>query len=155
MENNFHFHCSVPQWNRAMEALSDLAWRQPHMSKKRRKKRMRPAPQIKYLPLKRCTAELKCFRLLSVLFLTWHRGTCFPLCCPAYAISEREVITQGWGGMFFILSYLPASLLEIRLLSGRFKNSACWGRPVWHRPKKNATEGTVKLWSLPFHHVCN
>lgn len=78
------------------------------------------------------TEMLPC--LLSVLFLTWHRGTRFPLCYPANAISEREVITQGWGGMFFILSSLPASLLKIRLLSGRFKNSAYWGRPFWHRP---------------------
>ena len=74
--------------------------------------------------------------LLSGLFLTWHRGTCFPLCRPIYAISEGEVITQGWGGMFFILSSLPASLLEIRLLSGQLKDAACWGRPVWQRRKR-------------------
>lgn len=41
---------------------------------------------------------------------------------PIYAISEREVITHGCGGMFFILSSLPASLLEIALL---FSQSAC------------------------------
>lgn len=80
------------------------------------------------------TEMLPC--LLSVLFLTWHRGTCFPLCCPIYAISEGEVITQGWGGMFLILSSLPARLLEIRLLSGQLKDGACWGRPVWQRPKR-------------------
>lgn len=69
-------------------------------------------------------------------FLTWHRGTWFPLCCPIYAISEGEVITQGWGGMFFILSSLPARLLEIRLLFGQLKDGACWGTAVWHRPKR-------------------
>lgn len=60
-----HFHCTVPQW----KARSDLAWRQPHMSEKRREKRMRPAPQIKYLSLKRGTAELKCFPVSSQGFL--------------------------------------------------------------------------------------
>lgn len=33
--------------------------------------------------------------LLCAFFLTWHRGTWFPLCCPIHAISEGEVITQG------------------------------------------------------------
>lgn len=68
---------------------------------------------------------------LSTFFLTWHRGTRFPLRRPIYAISEREVITQERGGMFFILSSLPATLLEIRLLSGRLKAGACCSRPVW------------------------
>lgn len=75
--------------------------------------------------------------LLSVLFfLTRYRGTCFPLCRPIYAISEGEAITQGWGGMFFILFSLPARLLQIQLLSGQLKDGACWGSPVWHRPKR-------------------
>ena len=100
------------------------------------------------------TEKLPC--LLSVLFLTWHRGTCFPLRCPIYAISEREVITQRCGGMLFILSALPASLLEIRLLSGQLKD-ACLLRLTClaEMEKRNATERTERLWSLPFHHLCN
>lgn len=133
------------------------------MSEKRGKERMRTAPQMKYLPLKKCIAELKCFPVSSqCFFLMWHRGTCFPLCRPIYAISEREVITQGYGGMFFILSALPASLLEIRLLSGQLKDAACWGRPVWHRQKRGmpqreqwgfdpylSTISVIKPWTCP------
>lgn len=56
------------------------------------------------------TETLPLSPLSAFFFLTWHRGTCFPLCRPIYAISEGEVITQGWGGMYFILSSLPARL---------------------------------------------
>lgn len=67
---------------------------------------------------------------------------------PIYAVSEGEVITQDCEGMLFILSPLPATVLEIRLLSEQLKVDACSGRPVWQRPeKRNTTEGTARLWS--------
>lgn len=65
----FFFHCSLLPW----KALCDLAWRQPHMNEKRAKERMRAAPQMKYLPLKKCIAELKSFPVSSQYFF-W-RGT--------------------------------------------------------------------------------
>lgn len=73
-----------------------------------------------------------------------------------YAISEREVITHGCGGMFFILSSLPASLLEIALL---FSQSACWGRPVWQTKERREEPRRVQSGCDPyflfFLHFCN
>lgn len=86
--------------------------------------------------------------LIFFLFLTWHRGTCFPLGCRFILWVKGEVITRDCEGMLFILSPLPSTVLEIRLLSEQLKVDACSGRPVWQRPeKRNTAEGTVRLWS--------
>lgn len=67
------------------------------------------------------TEILPCLHSVLFFFFEVAQGhllsAVFPLPpLPIYAISEREVITHGCGGMFFILSSLPASLLEIALL---------------------------------------
>jgi len=41
------------------------------------------------------------FKKKFIFYFFWNevQGHLFPLCRPIYAISEREVIKQGWGGM--------------------------------------------------------
>lgn len=97
-------------------------------------------------------AALKRSCVSSRCSLTWHRGTCSLPCRPTNAISEREVITRGRGGMFFSPCSLPASLFGN--LATFWPAQGCWDRPVWPRGGMPRRE-QLGFDPLPFHHLCN